>query len=488
VAGARGPTSWEREAIRLLVDDGLDVSILPGPGAPDADSVDAPPERPDAVLVLGGDGGSRCGHIRDALVPRDGVWFWEFGDPPGEDPEAAARRAVAAGARNVAARLLVLGTGEEHPRILYRALLPTVAFSVARTRRRLEADASAWPRRAWRELRGGRAIDSFAIASPLRRSAGPSPAGSAVLRGRARGVARRLFEECLLEEKWSIGVLDRPVQSLLDRPAVSDVRWLDPLPGGDYLADPMGLPGRTAPVLAERFRADAGRGAVVALDIDAPDRSPVVLEREVHLSYPLLVADAGRIVCVPEQAGRGRVAAYPVAGTADARLGAEIVLLPDTPGVDCTLFRHGDLWWLLGSDLRDVQRAKLFGWYAPALEGPWRSHPLNPLKSDAESARSAGPTFAHRGDTYRPAQDCAGAYGGAIVIHRIAELTPERFEEESVVRLVPDPDGPFPDGLHTVTAWGDRTLIDGKRHYRSWRKTARKIRDGLGAPGGGSLT
>ena len=62
VAGARGPTSWEREAIRLLVDDGLDVSILPGPGAPDADSVDAPPERPDAVLVLGGDGGSRCSY------------------------------------------------------------------------------------------------------------------------------------------------------------------------------------------------------------------------------------------------------------------------------------------------------------------------------------------------------------------------------------------------------------------------------------------
>jgi hypothetical protein len=33
-----------------------------------------------------------------------------------------------------------------------------------------------------------------------------------------------------------------------------------------------------------------------------------------------------------------------------------------------------------------------------------------------------------------------------------------------VSRLAPGPGWPYPDGLHTLTAWGSRTLIDAKRH------------------------
>ena len=43
-------------------------------------------------------------------------------------------------------------------------------------------------------------------------------------------------------------------------------------------------------------------------------------------------------------------------------------------------------------------------------------------------------------------------------------MTPDEFEEEVVARLQPDPAGPCPDGMHTLSAVGDLTLVDGKRH------------------------
>jgi len=43
------------------------------------------------------------------------------------------------------------------------------------------------------------------------------------------------------------------------------------------------------------------------------------------------------------------------------------------------------------------------------------------------------------------------------------QLTPIDFKEEAVAFIEPYIDGPFPDGIHTVSAVGDITLVDGKR-------------------------
>jgi hypothetical protein len=79
------------------------------------------------------------------------------------------------------------------------------------------------------------------------------------------------------------------------------------------------------------------------------------------------------------------------------------------------------------------------------------------------SARPGGTPFHHDGALYRPAQDCSVTYGGRIVINRVLRLSPTAFEEEPVSTVEPDPDGPFPDGLHTLSSLGNVTLVDGKR-------------------------
>jgi hypothetical protein len=50
-----------------------------------------------------------------------------------------------------------------------------------------------------------------------------------------------------------------------------------------------------------------------------------------------------------------------------------------------------------------------------------------------------------------------------VVINRIVTLTPTDFQETPAAVVEPDPAGPYPAGLHTLSAAGSGTLIDSKR-------------------------
>jgi hypothetical protein len=151
---------------------------------------------------------------------------------------------------------------------------------------------------------------------------------------------------------------------------------------------------------------------------------------------------------------------------------ADRILLQSFAGTDATLCHHDGRWWMFAGDHHDQDETKLFIFHAMDFFGPWAPHALNPVKSDLRSARSAGPLFEHEGALYRPAQDCSRAYGGAIALNRIRVLSPTEFVEETVRVLAPDPQGPYPDGLHTLTGIGNVTLVDGKRHARSFKRLA----------------
>ena len=183
---------------------------------------------------------------------------------------------------------------------------------------------------------------------------------------------------------------------------------------------------------------------------------------------------------MPEQLDSGKILQYPLTLN-PLQLGPGKVLFEDLPGVDCTFFRHGGYWWMFGGDNRDQDMVKLSAWYSSSAQGPWHPHPLNPIKTDVSSARPAGPLFEHRGCLYRPAQDCSDSYGSAVVINKVVELTPNSFEEVPVQRLRPLADSRYPHGLHTVCVMGNRTVIDVKRHYVSWRKAGRAARKYLTA-------
>ena len=130
---------------------------------------------------------------------------------------------------------------------------------------------------------------------------------------------------------------------------------------------------------------------------------------------------------------------------------------------DPTLMKVNGLYWIAYTDTGIGTYDNLCLLYAERLEGPWQPHVRNPVKVDARSCRPGGTPFWVDGRLFRPAQDCSREYGGALVVNRVEVCTPDDYQEVPVSMLLPDPSGPFPDGMHTLSFGNGRVAIDGKR-------------------------
>src|SRR5262249_39130314 len=101
--------------------------------------------------------------------------------------------------------------------------------------------------------------------------------------------------------------------------------------------------------------------------------------------------------------------------------------------------------------------------YSETLLGPYRSHPQNPVVTDRACARPAGRIIRLGERLLRPAQDCEGTYGAAIVLSEIEKLTTEIYRERPVRRLAPDAiRGGLLGGLHTLDHTPHHVLFETK--------------------------
>jgi len=140
---------------------------------------------------------------------------------------------------------------------------------------------------------------------------------------------------------------------------------------------------------------------------------------------------------------------------------------------------HDGRWWLFAASMEQGGVSNLHIWYSPDLFGEWTPHPCNPVKTDVRSSRPAGTPFLHEGKLYRPAQNCSVTYGGGVAINHIKRLTKDEFEEEVVTQLHPEKPGLFPLGVHTLSAIGNQTLVDGKTYLFSFDQFLSVLRSKL---------
>src|SRR5690606_7803439 len=108
---------------------------------------------------------------------------------------------------------------------------------------------------------------------------------------------------------WNIGVVDAPIESLLQNP-VPDVRWLPAPPKGRYYADPFAVraDGRLH-ILFEDYCLSTKKGVISAIELDGgpATEAKMVMEQPGHMSYPFLLEHDGEIFCIPATADeRGR--------------------------------------------------------------------------------------------------------------------------------------------------------------------------------------
>jgi len=224
-----------------------------------------------------------------------------------------------------------------------------------------------------------------------------------------------------------------------------------------------------------------------AVEIDSQGRllSPArpVLREPWHLSYPFIWAVGNYLFMIPESSAHLSVDLYEC-----TRFPFEwrkrCTLLGGAAHADATVVSYrGRLWMfsagrVAGGSLYD----ELHIHSAEHIEGPWRAHPLNPVKIDARNARPAGRMWIDTdGSLIRPVQDCSTIYGGAIRLQKVTLLDDERFAEIDLGE-VKAPAELARARFHTLNAASDLLVVDALRRVpRLWARSqpaSREHRDG----------
>jgi len=291
---------------------------------------------------------------------------------------------------------------------------------------------------------------------------------------------------------WRVGIVPVPLEQL-NATSLAAARericWLPDAGPWRYLADPFGLQRADAlHVFVEAYDYRSKRANIerheFALDGLQWRGKSTVLDLPVHLSYPYVFEHEGETWMLPESHQANEVALY--RGDASLNRWERFTpLLSGLPVADASLIQHEGNWWMFytlvgkgGRDQRELHVA-----HARSLFGPWTVCENNPVLVDRHGARPAGRPFVDaQGLVCLPVQDCSGGYGSATRMLRMVELRPECVRIEAVDwRLTGEmASDDHVDGLHTVSACGEFTLIDVKRidhsRARQWLDLKRRVR------------
>ena len=351
--------------------------------------------------------------------------------------------------------------------VLKKGFLKTIHYSYPRNRDSISYESARWPAQVCVDIRNG--STTYLNDAPSRTNAqtmrSPSNAQFIIFSLKVlRNAAIRIGRFLVRHEMWNIGIVASPITAFLNPEVKPQIHWVSRTSSSAFLADPFGIfKDDKLTILCENFDYGTSKGTISSVE-SAEATRPLIrpaIVLSVHMSYPYLIVFEGEIYCIPETANAREVALFKAVEFPN-RWVRVALLISDFAGVDCTVIRRDGLWWLFCVN-RDRGDHALYVWHAKDLVGPWKPHSSNPVKIDIRSARPAGTPFIHEGYLIRPAQDCSRAYGGSIVLNRVIRLTTTEFREEPIARVQADLEGSYPDGLHTLSAVGDFTLIDGKR-------------------------
>ena len=286
---------------------------------------------------------------------------------------------------------------------------------------------------------------------------------------------RHRIQQLFYSDKWNIGIIDASIEEVaLQKDKIWEVKWLDEAKETQFNADPFGceIDGNHI-LLFENYINKKGK-------ISSKNNSEEIksqLELPIHLSYPYTFFYKGNWYCLPEQSASNKLEIFQIHPTT-YQLEHPVEILSNFKAVDPSLILKDEKWYLFCTDASDKGAdVRLHIFIADSLNGPFRPHQKNPVKTDISSARCGGKIFTHEGIIYRPSQDSSRTYGGEIVIHRIDLLSENDFSETEINRIQPAHlKGKYSKGCHTLSSLGKRTLVDGKRDIFNFRNFFQKFR------------
>lgn len=276
----------------------------------------------------------------------------------------------------------------------------------------------------------------------------------------------------LYMQKWNVAMLPQPIESILYGLKFDNAIFLKFKNRKTFNADCFGVSIENKKyIFFEEL--DYGTDAKGRIKVCVLDENNKELERlnlrglpDCHLSYPFIYKEDEKIYMIPETAELKEVAIYESISFPQIWQKKK-VLLSGHSYIDATLYKDDEKkYWLFysvnGNDFDGDLHLHIA--YADNLFGPYETHPLNPVKISARSARPAGNLFILNGKLYRPAQNFTKSYGGSVVINLINILSTKDFNETEAYQLHPSKDL-YQNGLHTITKLNDNSiLVDVKKN------------------------
>jgi hypothetical protein len=399
---------------------------------------------------------------------RYGVWSTTLGQSGyGITQSTPAFWEVVEGKPTTETRLCIRRKGQDNTLPLYVSFASTDRRSVARSQNpvcwKISAALAKKIEMLWKHPDAF--LKRLEAAQPLDDAQSPSraPGNLAMVRAGTLLIRRYVADKwinTLYREQWTLAYqhgasTQRVTGSFRMLIPPMELSWADPFPiqmGNDHY------------IFHEQWPLSTGKGSIVVTVVDDKGHvaGPIpVLEKDYHLSYPLVFQWDGDFFMIPETASHNQVELYRCVDF-PAHWKLERVVLSGLRALDPTPAFLSGRWWLFATmppygAAKSSDELHLF--FADSPLGPWTPHRNNPVKSDVRAGRPAGHIFEHEGHSYRPAQDCSVRYGYAVSINRILQLDPETYEEVEVDKILPDW-SPSVAGVHTLNRAGNMTVID----------------------------
>lgn len=456
-------SSWDEmektEMIPFLPPAGMEEIVLDG-ASPEGPALNG--MKPDIALVFedGSEPSKRVGILLGCPV-----WRFHIGGNHEFSEETAGFREVR---EDVPTTMLSLveECGGKPPRNVATAVCPTHRYSLWKNRNNILGHA---PSLAVQGLHRWVYSVESTDDEPFMVIGGVSPEGeeSPPALPLWTRMAKKQIHRLIHRDQWFIGYRqgesfrpDRELENFRIAVPPRDRFWADPFP--------ISVGNRQFIFFEEYlFKKQKAHISCVELGPRGEWGSPVtVLQRNYHMSYPLLFRFEESLYMLPETSANRTIEAYRcLSFPHEWRL--EKILMENVVAADTSIRFIDGLWWMftsLGSpDGRQFNELWVF--YSDHPLGGWRSHRLNPIRIDARFARGAGNLFEWQGAIHRPAQNCSRNYGENIQVRRINELSPRFFREEEAFRLLPTWTKNV-ERVHTLNWSGDLTVVDGFR----WRR------------------
>jgi methionyl-tRNA formyltransferase len=216
-------------------------------------------------------------------------------------------------------------------------------------------------------------------------------------------------------------------------------------PHNRFLADPFTINYNNRKIIfVEDYDFSVSKGKISAYEITLEGHKEigVALEEKFHLSYPFLFESDEGLFMVPETHEAKDIRIYKC-DEFPLKWKLHKILIKNIRAVDTNIFKYNNKYWLFtnldSSNLGDYS-SELHIFYADNLDATlWKPHSLNPVIFDSKKARNAGMIYSEENQLYRVFQKHDfDMYGASLGISQIKSLTENNYEEEILIKILPD--------------------------------------------------